>query len=63
MSCADILYSALVVIGKPSEANALCDFQGFILQACGQVSQMWCTVIGINLLVQMVLYWVDKRCR
>merc|ERR1719334_330828 len=64
MSCADILYSTLVVVGKWSyDIKPLCDFQGWILQYCAQVSQMWCTVIGINLLLQMVLYWSDRRCR
>jgi len=60
----DILYSGLVVVGKRSyEIESLCDFQGWILQFCAQTGQMWCTVIGINLLLQMVWYWDDKRCR
>jgi len=64
LSCSDILYSIFVLVGKSSyNIQPLCDFQGWILQFCGQVSQMWCTVVGINLLVQMVLYWSDSRCR
>lgn len=60
----DILYSTLVVVGKKSyEIKQLCDFQGWILQFCGLTAQMWCTVIGINLLLQMVWYWDDRRCR
>jgi len=64
MSCADILYSSFVVVGTYAFGKTgLCNFQGWILQFCGQVSQMWCTLVGINLLLQMALYWKDRRCR
>jgi len=64
MSCADILYSTLVIVGRASwESDALCDFQGWILQSCGWISQLWCTAVGINLLLQMVAYYNDAMCR
>jgi len=64
MSCADILYSTLVIVGRVSwESRALCNFQGWILQSCGWMSQLWCTAVGINLLLQMVLYYNDQMCR
>jgi len=64
MSCADILYSSMVIVGRASwKSEALCDFQGWILQSCGWISQLWCTAVGINLLLQMVSYYDDQMCR
>lgn len=64
MSCADIMFSAALFFGEWSFNHSICcRIQGFVFQACGQITQIWCTSVGINLILQMTLFWQDGRCR
>jgi len=64
ISISDILFSGMMIVGSRAFGNFyFCQFQGFILQACGQACQCWCCTVGINLLLQIMFYWRDEQCR
>jgi len=64
ISVSDILFSGMMIVGSRAFGNSyFCQFQGFILQACGQACQAWCCTVGINLLLQIMYYWNDYQCR
>merc|ERR1719233_2774837 len=64
ISVTDILFSTMFIIGSAMFGNQfICQFQGFVLQACGQACQCYCCIVGTNLLLQIMFFWSDERCR
>jgi len=64
ISAADILYSIAVFCASSTFGNpAACTWQGWTQHAMGLSAQAWCMVVGVNLLLQMKLFWQDARCR
>jgi len=64
ISAADILYSIAVFCASRTFGNrAACTWQGWTQHAMGLSAQAWCMLVGVNLLLQMKLYWHDARCR
>lgn len=54
----------MMLIGTATFDNeSFCNIQGFVLQISALATQSWCTVVGANLLLQMMFYWTDKKCR
>jgi len=64
ISIADILYSTNFMLGPWVLNNhTWCTFQAWLGQMFGLATQMWLTVLGFNLLLQMKYYWKDEKCR
>jgi len=64
ISIADILFSTTFLIGPMAfSSDAWCTFQGWKAHAFGLATQIWCTFLGLNLLLQMRFYWKDQKCR
>lgn len=64
ISLADIVYSTTFLIGPMAFSSAdYCTFQGWKAHMFGLAIQIWCTFLGLNLLLQMKFFWDDRRCR
>jgi len=64
VSISDILFSSIFIIGPwVLNYHTWCTFQGWLGQMFGLATQMWCTVLTLNLWLQMKFYWKDSRCR
>jgi len=64
ISVADILFSTTFLIGPMAFSSAdWCTFQGWKVHMFGLATQIWCTFLGLNLLLQMKFYWKDWKCR
>jgi len=62
MSVADIICSVQYIIGDEFTGQTFCDFQGWVLCCFGMASQAWCTIVGLNLLLQVRCLWVEFQC-
>jgi len=64
ISISDICYSLTFIIGPwVLNSDTWCTFQGWLGHMFGLATQMWLTILGFNLWLQMKFYWKDKRCR
>jgi len=64
ISIADIIYSSAIFAGPwVSNSHTWCTIQGWALQLFGLSAQFWCTILVLNLWLQMNFYWADRKCR
>jgi len=64
VSMADILYSTGFLIGPLGFSSPdYCTFEAWKTHMFGLATQIWCTFLGFNLLLQMKFFWDDKKCR
>jgi len=64
ISISDILWSTTFIVGPwVLTNNTWCKFQGWLGHMFGLATQMWCSLLGLNLWLQMKFYWKDRRCR
>jgi len=64
ISMADILFSTTFLIGPMAFSSVdYCTFQGWRFHFFGLATQIWCTFLGLNLLLQMKFFWDDSQCR
>jgi len=64
ISISDIIFSLAVFTGPWFfEYPTLCTIQGWACHVFGLSTQIWCTIVGLNLWLQMHFYWKDNRCR
>jgi len=64
VSISDIFWSLSVFWGPWTfDSRAWCTIQGWMGHMFGLSGQLWCTLLGVNLYLQMNFMWQERRCR
>jgi len=64
VSISDIFWSLSVFWGPWAfDSRAWCTIQGWAGHMFGLSGQLWCTLLGLNLYLQMHFMWKEKHCR